>query len=807
MASLRILVPEGTTNYIENPAFRYGTTGWTAVGSVISRSLDEARFNVASLKVVTNGSAVNEGAYYRVNTLAGIGEALTASAYVRGTGRVRIRLIDNPAGKEWTAEVQLRSDRWQRLWASGFSSGSDDVRLYVETADAAQAATFYVDGAMLERLPYPTTYCDGDQDGCMWNVLEHGSLSTRDGFTRAGGKWVNLAGCEREDDDLYFTVVGGLGVAPISNHIQSFANAPGSYYQNTKTMDRVVTFSFFTRAPDERREAKSRNKLHQLRETLWALVKPDRTRGGEEFLLEYQDGETPIYFRARYDGGLEGEWDTRNYWVESFPLRVLAVSPFLTEDDQEADALAFRERSTVNYVMRRFDGAWGEMNGGLSGTVYGFAVGSRGEIVAFGTFLQANNKTTAINPMMFANFIAYWDGTQWIKLGTTGANNYIFAAAIAPNGDVIATGSFTSIGGVAANRIARWVKATGTWQAMGTGLNGTGFGVAVGPDGRIYAVGAFTTAGGVTVNYCAYYDGAWQSMGYDPGLNDVAYCVALSQDGLTAYIGGAFTDEANGNANIAAEKAVIYDVSSNLFFDMGDGFNNDVLAMKATDSGRVYAGGAFTEGATNGEPYLYIAWWNGAQWTPMDAGADDVVRALDVSRLGHVVAAGDFTRMGSVDADYLAYFNGTSWVNLDVGMTAAIYGAIFDARENIYAGAGVLADYASRTTVENVGTAETQPIIYIVGPGLLRWIENQTAKVRVYADLEILEDEEVFFDFAKGTITSMVRGDLSYAILPGSDMRAFKLLPGDNLIAAMLATDVDAVMRMYHVPRHWEVVG
>ena len=806
MASLRILVPDGTTNYIENPAFRYATTGWAAVGAVLTRVLTEARWNVASMQVETNGSALGEGAYYRVSRLAGISEAVTGSVYVRGMGKVRLRVIDNPSGKEWASDpLSLRDDRWQRLIVSGFTTGSNDVRLYVETVGSVQATTFYVDGAMLERHPYPTSYCDGDQEGCMWNVMNHGSVSTRDGYTRAGGRWVELAGCNREEQDLYFTVVGGLGVAPIRNQIQSFANAPGSYYQGTKVENRVITFTFHAKAPDTRRAAVSREKLHQLRQTLFEIVKPDRTRGGEEFIVEYQDGESPLYFKARYDGGLEGEWDVRNYWVEAFPLRLLAVSPFLTEDDQEAAALAFRERATVNYAMQRVDGAWSEMNGGFNATVRDFAVGSRGQIVACGQFNKANNKAAAIDPEIFANFIAYYDGEAWSGLGS-GANNFVYAVAIAPNGDIVATGLFTTMNGVAANYIARYVIATGTWEALGTGLNGAGFDVVVGPDGRIYAVGAFTTAGGNTVNYCAFYEnGTWHSMGYDPGLNAAAYCVDVSQDGLYVYIGGDFTDEAGNLASILAEKIVMYDVSSNLFFDMGDGFNGDVLDVKATAGGRVYACGEFTEGATNGEPYLYIAWWNGAQWTAMDAGADDIVRALDVSPLGLVLAAGDFTRMGSVDADYLAFYNGTSWVNLDAGMTAAIYAAIFDWKENIYTGAGVLADYASRTTVENVGTAEVSPLIYIVGPGTLRWIENQTAKVRVYADMVILQNEEVTFDFAKGTVISTVRGDLAYAILPGSDMRAFKLLPGDNVMAVMMVDDIGATMGIYYAPRHWGV--
>src|SRR5688500_3244845 len=95
MASLRILVPEGTTNYIKNPAARYDTTGWSQSGSTLTRSLDRARFGIASYKLVTNGSALNEGLYYRVSALAGIGDPVTVSAYVRGAGKVRIRVISS----------------------------------------------------------------------------------------------------------------------------------------------------------------------------------------------------------------------------------------------------------------------------------------------------------------------------------------------------------------------------------------------------------------------------------------------------------------------------------------------------------------------------------------------------------------------------------------------------------------------------------------------------------------------------------------------------------------------------------------
>jgi hypothetical protein len=60
--------------------------------------------------------------------------------------------------------------------------------------------------------------------------------------------------------------------------------------------------------------------------------------------------------------------------------------------------------------------------------------------------------------------------TQWLPSATDQPNGRIFALATMANGDLVAGGEFTAIGGIAANRIARW---DGTaWHALGTGMNG-----------------------------------------------------------------------------------------------------------------------------------------------------------------------------------------------------------------------------------------------------------------------------------------------------------------------------------------------
>ena len=807
MPTMRLLLPEGTTNYIKNPSARYDTTGWAADGSTITRTLDYARFGVSSLKIVTNGAALHEGAYYRVSALENISEAIAVSIYVRGTGAVRLRLVDNPFGKEYASDLlELRSDRWQRLEVVGRSSGSNDVRLYIETyGDAAQAITLYADCAQMERKAFATTYCDGDQEGCQWNGMYHSSTSFRDPYTRAGGRWVTISGRDREQEGLYATVVGGMGVAPLTNNLQSYAVSPGSYYQNTKILNRVITITFHAKHYNMQPDCNdSLERLNQLRQMLIDAVKPDRTAGGEAFTLEYQDGDRPLYIKVRYDGGLEGEWDVRNQWINSFPLRLLAVSPLFTEDDQEADTLDFQSTQTINYILQRKDGEWSEMNGGFDGQVLGIVIGPQGEIIAFGDFTHANNDVNAIDPMIFANCIAYWDGEKWNAYGS-GANGIIRAAAVAPNGYLYVAGEFTSIGGVAANRVAYWDGSS--WNAMGTGLNGIGYALDIAPDGRVYIGGDFTAADGIPAYYAvSYFEGTYGVLGSNSGLNGIVYSISISPDGTEIILGGEFTDEYSDPGILSLNYVALYWPTSFQFYDLGVGFDNYVYKVLYIPSGIVYAVGSFTQSNDTALTLLYIAYWNGAGWFPVGIGTDDIIRDMAISALGNIVIAGDFIRSGGEDTKYLALWNGSTYVNLDVELNNAAYAVAMDSKENIFvAPNGTLASFASITTVNNLGTAEASPIIFIEGPCTLRWLENQTSRKRLYMDLDIAENEEITIDFAQGRIDSNVRGDIAYTVIPGSDMRAWTLIPGENKIASLMVDDVLATVHIYYTPRHWSV--
>jgi hypothetical protein len=101
-----------------------------------------------------------------------------------------------------------------------------------------------------------------------------------------------------------------------------------------------------------------------------------------------------------------------------------------------------------------------------------------------------------------ANRIARWNGSSWSALGS-GMNGSVTALTVLPNGDLVAGGSFTSAGGVAANRIARWSGSN--WSALGSGMDSIVTALAMLPTGTLAVGGEFRGANGQVSAFFARY--------------------------------------------------------------------------------------------------------------------------------------------------------------------------------------------------------------------------------------------------------------------------------------------------------------
>jgi trimeric autotransporter adhesin len=335
-------------------------------------------------------------------------------------------------------------------------------------------------------------------------------------------------------------------------------------------------------------------------------------------------------------------------------------------------------------------------------TVFDDGSGGGPALYAGGNFTTAGGVT--------ANGIAKWNGTSWSSLGTgsaNGVNSTVIALTVFDDGSgggpaLYAGGDFTTAGGVAANRIAKW---NGTsWSSLGmgsaNGVNSAVLALTVFDDGSgegpaLYAGGDFTTAGGVTANRIAKWDGtSWSSLGtgsangVSGGSSPVVRALTVFDDGLgggpALFAGGDFTTAGGVSANrIAKWNGTSW---SSLGTGSANGVNSTVRALTVFDDGSgggpaLFAGGFFT--TAGGAPAARIAKWNGASWSSLGTGSANgvsgTVWALTVFDDGSgggpaLFAGGSFTTAGGVTANRIAKWNGTSWSSLGTGSANGIGG-------------------------------------------------------------------------------------------------------------------------------------
>jgi hypothetical protein len=239
----------------------------------------------------------------------------------------------------------------------------------------------------------------------------------------------------------------------------------------------------------------------------------------------------------------------------------------------------------------------------------------------------------------------------------SGMDRTVYALITLPSGDVVAGGSFSSAGGVAANRIARWNAATGLWTSLSTGLNSTVWSLTTLPSGDLVAGGQFTTAGGVAANNIARWNAtAGQWFPFGTGVDNRVFAVTTLPNG-DLVAGGEFTTA----GGIAANRVARWNAATGQWAPLGTGISGSlpsVYALTTLRNGDLVAGGSFT--SAGGVGANFIARWNLAteQWAPMGTGmgggSPRTVWALTTLPNNDLVAGGEFTTAGGVVAPYIA---------------------------------------------------------------------------------------------------------------------------------------------------------
>lgn len=309
-----------------------------------------------------------------------------------------------------------------------------------------------------------------------------------------------------------------------------------------------------------------------------------------------------------------------------------------------------------------------ENSGGFNTWVFDIAVQPDGKILIGGEFFSVNGTQRSTIARLNA------DGSLDTSFNPgSGANNRVDSLVLQPDGKVLIGGRFTTFNGVTRNGIAR-LKNDGTLDTSfnpGSGADSWVQAVALQPDGRVLIGGQFVTFNGVPRSRIARLNpNGTLDTTFNPGsgANGEVNAIAVRNDGRI-LIGGGFSD-VNGTIlnNIASLNP---DGSLDLGFDPGNGPDNWLKAVVIQPDGKVLIGGVFTK--VNNISISNIARMNadGTLDTGFDTspGPNGHVLSTAIHWDGKVIIGGNYTMVGAVSRNYIARLNadGTLDTNFDPG--------------------------------------------------------------------------------------------------------------------------------------------
>src|SRR5512133_2104860 len=273
----------------------------------------------------------------------------------------------------------------------------------------------------------------------------------------------------------------------------------------------------------------------------------------------------------------------------------------------------------VNDIARWHGSEWSALESGTSSSITAISLDKSGNLYVGGYFDTAGGILT--------NNIAKWNGSKWSSLGSglkwvRTTNSYISknisAVVTDASGNVYVAGGFDTAGGVAANGIAKWDG--NTWSSLGSGVKDSRTfpsirSLAVDRSGNLYAGGEFDSIGGIAANNIAKWDGTtWNSLG--TGTDSIVLAVAVDSLG-SLHAGGWFTNVNGIPANHIAKW------NGTAWSALGAGVNyisdnsGGRCCLSIDKSGNVYMAGHLTENdfSTSMSKPNRIVKWNGTEWS------------------------------------------------------------------------------------------------------------------------------------------------------------------------------------------------
>lgn len=475
-------------------------------------------------------------------------------------------------------------------------------------------------------------------------------------------------------------------------------------------------------------------------------------------------------------------------------------------------------------------GTWAALGTGLGSTCRDLVVvptTSGHTLYAFGEFTTAGGSS--------ANYMATWNGSTWASVSPNTLNGAVWAAEKDAANNIYFAGAATNIGVVSAS------APTPTITKVANGGAITGADSVKNFRYKIAGVYAGETAAGTASSNVQYLptDGgqvSWSAMagvyGYavyrEISAAGVWYYLAFTT-GTTYYDDGSVDTDTTRTApgsNGTGGKRVGYlntatgaiTAVTGRIVDSGAGTNAGLVGTVyslalAGDNTTLYAGGAIT--AADGTTAAKAAQWTGGAWLPMGDGASGGdIRKMLMLPTGAVAVGGAFTSVGNTAklgtaspyfASWLPGENGTgTWVNGDVVLpSSTVYALALDLNGALWLGsdsngAATVGALTSVTAAGMGGGLLSYPRLYVRGPGLVRYIEDETTKQKLWCNLWVASGELVVFDLRRGfKVVQTTKGEPRLYWVLGGDLGAFGLRNGTNrLVCLMTSTDANTLVRV-----------
>eukprot|EP00003_Mantamonas_plastica_P010540 TRINITY_DN199_c0_g5_i1.p1 TRINITY_DN199_c0_g5~~TRINITY_DN199_c0_g5_i1.p1 ORF type:complete len:3225 (-),score=1025.87 TRINITY_DN199_c0_g5_i1:69-9743(-) len=373
-----------------------------------------------------------------------------------------------------------------------------------------------------------------------------------------------------------------------------------------------------------------------------------------------------------------------------------------------------------------------------------------------------------------ADKIAAWNKTakawQAVQAGISPSNLFDFAFSKDNTKIILAGSSYI--------RELDLNNQTNPTKELLTGLSGTAYSVDVVPNTDIaYVGGSFTSLGGVTANRLARWNlindepvGLGENGNLEPGLNSRVEVIKSIGDHI--FVGGHFTD---GSGSLDANRVFMYNTKTNQSNDLGTGFNNVVYSMN-TDNGTnsIYIGGSFS--TANGQTANYITRYNNDtnKFEPIQKGVNLGSTVFSINIAGQRLYAGGTFASSS----YYYHFAQTStdynrWIGVGGGVDSTVYDVILDGDNAFIFG-----------SFNEAYTRDQQYMLKINGQGQWETYSPQTSSwsLSQFQDAIVMgEDLYVCGEFTRSSSQNFqlnvmrFRGEQPYQLAAGPDGRVNSL--------------------------------